>query len=82
MPEEYEVELNSKQCARQDEVDNAVFNLCMLMTEDDSLDWNSEFIGPIVDYAAELLTKCGHRVYYPTIVEDDDGKETVHDYWD
>jgi len=77
-----EAELNTRQLDRQDEVDNAVFSLCKLMTEDDSLEWNMEFIGQIVDYAADVLTRGGHKVYYPTIVENEDGESCVEDYWE
>lgn len=40
-----------------------------------------KIIGRIVDFVADSMTNCGHRVHYPTIVEGDDGKEHVEEYW-
>lgn len=71
-----ELELSSEQCARIDEIDAKVYELCKLLTEDCNLPWDMELIGPIADYASEWLTKCGKRVRFPAIVWDDQGEES------
>lgn len=79
MPEE--VELSDEQLVRIDEVQNAVFEMCKVLTENKDLEPDIAFVGEIADYAAELLTSMGHRVRYPAILERDDGTEYVEDYW-
>lgn len=71
-----ELELSSEQCARIDEIDAKVYELCKLLTEDCNLPWDMELIGTIADYASEWLTKCGKRVRFPAIVWDDQGEES------
>lgn len=74
-PEEMdeELELRADQIARIDEVENAVFEMCRVLTEKEILDWDISFIGEIADLAAEILAKHGYRVRYPAIVDDDEG---------
>lgn len=74
-------ELNDKQIARVDEVENAVYELCKLLTEDKDLKWDMYYIGEIADMAADILTKQGHKVRYPAIVEGGDGNEYVEEYY-
>ena len=74
-------EFTNKQIERIDEVDNAVFDLCKLMTNNENLDWNIEFIGEIADLASEVLIGCGYTVYYPTRITYDDGREEIFDYY-
>lgn len=40
-----ELELSSEQCARVDEIDAKVYELCKLLTEDCNLPWDMELIG-------------------------------------
>lgn len=79
--DEEDIELSSAQVARNDEIYNAVYSLCCLMTENDSLEWDMSFIGQIADVAADLLTSKGNRVRFPSIVADEDGNLHVEEYY-
>ena len=74
-------ELSPEQIERIDDIHNIVFELCLTMTENEDLEWDMEFIGPIADAAHDILEKCGHRVRYPSIVTDEDGSERTEDYY-
>lgn len=74
-------ELNDRQIERIDEVENAVYRLCKVLTENDDLEWNMPYIGEIADMAADILTKQGHKIRYPAIVEDESGEEHVEEYY-
>jgi len=78
--EEEELELNDGQVTRIDEVHNAVYEMCRVMTEEEDLEWDMAYIGEIADYAAELLAAQGHRVRYPAIVDDEDGSQHIEEY--
>lgn len=79
---EYEdIELSPAQVARNDEIYNAVYSLCCLMTENDNLEWDMSYIGQIADVAADLLTSKGNRVHFPSIVADEDGNLHVEEYY-
>jgi len=75
-----ELELNDAQIERVDEVENAVYKMCCVLTESPDLEWNMEYIGEIADFAAELLTKLGHRVRYPAVVTEADGSQHIEEY--
>jgi len=79
MPDE-ELELNLEQLTRIDDIHNAVWKLCAVLTEDENLRWDMSYIGEIADLAAEVLVRDGHRVRYPAIVEDEDGTQHIEDY--
>lgn len=78
--EDEEPELSDEQVSRIDEIHNAVYEMCRVMTEEENLDWNMAYIGEIADFAAELLAAQGHRVRYPAIVDDADGSQHIEDY--
>lgn len=59
-----ELELNDDQIARNDEICNAVFELCKVLTENQKLEWDMEYIGDIADYASNALTLSGMKVRY------------------
>lgn len=72
-------ELNDKQIRRIDEVNNACYDFCKLLTENEDLPWNMSFIGEICDMATDIMVDHGYRVYYPSIVyETDDPDEEGH----
>jgi len=79
--EEEEPELSDEQVTRIDEIHNAVYEMCRVMTENESLEWDMAYIGELADYAAELLAAQGYPVRYPAIVEDKDGGQRVEDYF-
>lgn len=74
-----DVELSRGHLDRLDEIDNAVYQMCQVLTEDEDLPWSMEYIGEIADFAAELLVKCGYKVRFPCIVEED-GEEHIEEY--
>ena len=67
-----ELEFSDEQIKRIDEIENAVFDLCKVMTQNLELDWNMSFIGEIADAATEILCRHGHRIWYPACVYDND----------
>lgn len=74
-------ELNDLQIERIDEIHNAVYALCEVLTENEELEWNMAYIGEIADLACEILHRQGHRVRYPAIIEDA-GAARIIDYLD
>lgn len=81
---EEELELSSEQTARNDAIYGAVFELCKVLTEDEDLAWDMEFIGLIAEDAAAVLAgeEHGFRVRFPAVVTDDDGKKEIQEYYD
>ena len=77
------VELNEKQLARIDEVDNAVHNCIatLLGKAPEDLDWSMQLIAPCTDMLIEFLLKSGveSSIYYPSIVIDEDGHESIEE---
>lgn len=80
-PEE-ELGLSDEQFARNDEIYNAAFEFCKVMAEDAELKWNMEILGQIADYAAELLTRHGSKVRFPSVVTEPDGSQHIEDFYD
>ena len=76
-----EIELNSNQIARIDEIDNAIYKVLTVITCNENLKWNIELIGPISDMIVEFLSNKGYIIYYPTIVDQDDGNRTISNFY-
>ena len=70
-----ELELNDDQIAS-----NAVFELCKVLTENQELEWDMEYIGDIADYASNALTLSGMKVRYPAVVTCKDGSQYIEEY--
>ena len=77
---EEELELSDAQADRNDEIYNAVFELCRVMTEEPELEWDMAFIGEIADCAASILASQGKRVRFPAVVTDPDGTQHIEEY--
>ncbi len=75
-------EFSAEQLKRIDEVENAVFEMCKVLTEDENLEWDMNYIGEIADLASTILVNLGHRVHYPAMVLDDEGHDEIEDYFD
>lgn len=75
-----DVELSRGHLDRLDEIDNAVYQMCQVLTEDEDLPWGMEYIGEIADFATGLLVKCGYNVRFPCIVEEEDSEEQIEEY--
>ncbi|MCD8098032.1 MAG: hypothetical protein LUE31_08365 [Lachnospiraceae bacterium] len=76
-----DLELSNEQSDRVDEVCEAVMDLCKVMCEDPELEWDMQFIGEIADTAAHILTSCGKRVRYPSVVTEADGSQYIEEYY-
>ncbi len=77
MMEKQEVELNQSQLERIDELHNAVYDLCVLFTENPDLEWDMHYIGEIADRITDALVEYGERVHYPAVVHDDNGDRII-----
>ena len=74
------LELNDGQVARVDEIYNAVFEMCKVLTENPDLEWDMYYIGDIADYAANTLCLMGNKVRYPAVVIEEDEKQHIEEY--
>lgn len=64
-----ELELSDEQLRRLDDIYNATTDFCKVLTEDDNLEGNMEFVGEIVDCAVGVLVERLQRpIRYPGIV--------------
>lgn len=76
------LEFSNSQTERIDEIHNAVFDLCMVLTEKDDLEWDMAYIGEIADVACEILRDCGFQIRYPAMLIDENGdEERIVDYY-
>lgn len=75
-----EVELTQDQLDRNDEIYNAIHEMCKILAENPDLEWDMYYIGDIADYAASLLVSCGNRVRYPAVVTDEKGNQYICEY--
>ena len=76
-----ELELNDRQVARNDEVYNAVFEMCRVLAQKPDMEWDMGFIGEIADYAASVLVSRGFRVRFPAVVTNPDGRQYIAQYY-
>ena len=75
-------EFTDGQTEQKDNIYNCVMDLLCTLANDENITYDMELIGEIADYAAELLTERGYKVYYPSIVYPEDGKPYVTDEYD
>lgn len=75
-----ELELSTEQIKRVDQIHNAVLELCRVMAELPTLQYDMSFIGDIADYAASVLVEHRLPVRYPAIVTEEDGTQYIEDY--
>ena len=60
--ESEELELSDAQADRNDEIYEAAFEFCKVLTENPDLEWDMAFLGEIADLAAGIMTEQGHKV--------------------
>lgn len=77
-----EVELNDAQTERCDAVYESVMKMCRTLTGDEALEWDMAYLGEIADVAAGILAKAGHRVWFPSVVTEEDGGQHIEEYWE
>lgn len=75
-----EVEMTQEQLDRNDEIFDAVYEMCKILTENPDLEWDMSYIGDITDYAANTLVSHGNRVRFPAVVTDDKGSQHISEY--
>lgn len=75
-------ELTDEQSARNDEIYNAVYEMCKVISEDEDLPWDMYYLGEIAELAARMMVKRGYRVRFPAIVEGEDGNMYVEEYYE
>lgn len=77
-----DVELNETQLERIDEIYNAVYEMCKVVANDESLEWNMRYIGEIADDVSYILAHCLNKpIYFPAIVYDTNFETHVEDYY-
>lgn len=76
------IKMSDSQISRVADIHKAVYNLCSLLAERDDLELSKEYIGEIADFACDILCDMGIRVRYPAIVIDDEGVESVVDFYE
>lgn len=75
-------ELSDEQVARNDEIYDAVYEMCKVMCENENLEWDMYYIGEIAELAANLLITRGEKVRFPSIVTEEDGTQHIEEYYD
>lgn len=80
---EYDVELNDEQLNRNDEIYDAVYNMCKILTENKNLEWDISYIGDIAEFAVNrmLLISGIDKIRFPSIVTDNDGNQSIEEYY-
>ena len=76
-----ELELTDAQADRNDEIYEAAFEFCKVLTENSDLEWNMAFLGEIADLAASIMTRQGHKVRFPSVVTEQDGTQYIEEYY-
>lgn len=75
-------ELSDEQLARCDEIYNAVYEACKVVAEDENLVWDMHYLGEIAELVANMMVNKGYRVRFPAIVEDENGKQHIEEYYE
>jgi len=78
-----ELELTDEMVERNDEIDNAVYDLILTLTEKtgDELPWDMEMIGAVTDTVKDLLWKQFKlAVRHPVVVTNGNGIQCYSEY--
>ena len=80
---EDEVELNALQLCRLDNIYNAVFEMCKVLTDNEELDYNMSYLGPITEFAVNTLlkSKVAHMINFPSVITNKDGSQYIEPYY-
>lgn len=76
-----EQELSDEQVARNDEIYNAVYTMCQVMTENEALEWDMFYIGEIAEFTAKLMLLRGEKVRFPAVVTEKGGRQYIEEYY-
>lgn len=74
-------ELSGEQVARNDEIYNAVYEMCKVMCENEELEWDMHYIGEIAELTANLMVTRGELVRFPAVVTEEDGTQHIEEYY-
>lgn len=74
------IDFTNEQLERIDEVQNAAFDFCKVLTEKEDLEWDMSFIGEICDSVCYILNSHGLQTRYPERIENEDGTVYINDY--
>ena len=76
-----ELELTQEMIERNDEIDNAVYDLIVSLSEKngEELEWSMEIIGAVTDAIKETLAGFNIQVRHPAIVTNEDGTQEYED---
>ena len=77
-----ELELTDAQADRNDEIYEAAFEFCKVLTENPDLKWDMAYLGEIADLGAGIMTEQGHKVRFPSVVTEQDGTQYIEEYYD
>lgn len=82
VPTKKEVELSDKHLERLDEIYNAIYDMCKVISQNEDLEYNMDYIGGIADYVVgRLLTfKYCDKIYYPAVDIDENGSQKIEEY--
>lgn len=81
MEEEKIVDLTDEQADRNDEIYEAAFEFCKVLTENPDLEWDMAYLGEIAEIAAGIMVNHNYQVRFPSIVTEDDGTEHVEEFY-
>jgi len=75
------LELTDAQADRNDDIYEAAFEFCKVLTENPDLEWDMAFLGEIADLAAGIMTEQGHKVRFPSVVTEEDGTQYIEEFY-
>jgi len=79
------LELTDEMIERNDEIDNAIYEMILVLLEEDedSLPWDMAFIGDVTDAVIEELQRIFNRkVRHPAVVTELNGNQYYSEYDD
>ena len=84
-PKPEELEFNDEQIARVDEVYNAVYDMCRIITGKDDLEYNMSYLGSIAEGVVDTLLYDKNinidKIHFPAIITYHDGTQKFEEYY-
>ena len=77
LSDDEELELTDEQLARNDDIDNAIYDMLLVLTEknEEEFPWNMEHIGNITMMIEDYFEKRNIHIRHPGIITDEDGNQ-------
>ena len=76
---EDEIELGEEHVEQLDKIYGSIHEICKIMTKNENLDYDMNYIGEIADSITDTLTAHGYDVYYPSVVTKEDGSQFIEE---